>query len=88
MKSFKNFKEGMDRDAIAIFAKEDDEEGGDITIYKLPNVPYYNHGYGDKGWVGDVRSDYDFFAKSMAELKQKIKRAGGNPNKPIYGKLK
>ena len=86
MNTFKHFIEGMDRDAIAIF-DIDPEEGGELTIYKLPNYPGYKHDFGSKGWVGET-PNYDFFAKNMAELKQKIKRAGGNPNKPIYGKIK
>ena len=63
----------QEKSLIAGFSNKDGEE---IKVYK-----------NNKGYYVDA-SEYDFNAKDMAELKQKLKRAGANINRPDFGKLR
>ena len=72
MKTFtQHINEGMPKAAIAGF----DGPDGEITIYR-----------DGSGFYGDA-SDFDFSAKNVKELKQKLKDMGANPNKPSFGWL-
>ena len=67
----KDLKEGNPRGTIATF----DGKRGEIKIYKKGS-----------SYTGDT-GDMDFSAKNMAELKDKLRRLGANPNRPSTGKL-
>jgi len=72
MKTFtQHMNEGNPKGAIAGF----DGRDGEIVIYKKGN-----------GFYGDA-DDFDFSAKNVKELKQKLKDMGVNPDKPSFGWL-
>ena len=66
--------EGNPRGAIAAFHSKNPRYD-EIKIYKQGSSYY-----GDTG-------DFDFTAKNMKDLKDKLKRLGANPNDPSSGRL-
>jgi len=74
MKTFKDHLiEGMPRGMIVAF----DAPKGEVQIYRK----------GLKGFYGDAWNKFDFSAKDVKELRDKLKDMGVNPDKPSFGEL-
>tara|TARA_B100000401_G_scaffold228441_1_gene154694 strand:+ start:329 stop:559 length:231 start_codon:yes stop_codon:yes gene_type:complete len=74
MKTYTELIEGMSPNMIASFEMSDDPEFN-LDVFKMGSKFYIDAG------------NFDDEAKNAKELRMKIKKYGGNPDRPIFGKI-
>ena len=74
MKTYTELIEGMPPNMIASFEMSDDPEFN-LDVFKMGSKFYIDAG------------NFEKKKKNAKELRMKIKKYGGNPDRPIFGKI-